>query len=92
MTYAELIAAQDAQRTQRNFISLLSGITGTDQSYANADGYAVNQPGGYQVVQPYGAGGVGIEGQPISNLQGGGVVISMPLILICGLAFLLLKH
>jgi hypothetical protein len=90
MTNNELIAAQDSQRTQRNFIALLSGAFGTDHSMANEDGFAINQPGGYQTMGYNGA--VGVEGQPISNLQGGGgLVITLPFLLICGVAFLLLK-
>lgn len=90
MTNNELIAAQDSQRTQRNFIALLGGVFG-DHSMANEDGYAVNAPGGYQSIGTTYGGGVGIEGQPQSNLQNGGLVISFPFLLLCGVAFLVLK-
>lgn len=87
MTQDELIAAQDGQRTQRQFISLLGGVFGLDQSLASQDGYAVNQPGQYQTVTPF---GVAVEGRPISNQQS--VTFTLPLLLLAGLAaFLILK-
>lgn len=79
MTYEELVAAQDKQRTARQFISFLGGAFG-DQSMANEDAYAYNLPGQYQSISRY---GVGIEGVPISNLQGGGgITLSLPMLLI----------
>lgn len=92
MTNNELIAAQDSQRTQRNFISLLGGVFGADHSMADEDGYAVNSPGGYTVMAPYGVGGVALEGQAVSTTQRGGVVITMPMLLVAGALFLLWKH
>ncbi|WP_341904022.1 hypothetical protein [Polaromonas sp. YR568] len=91
MTYEELIAAQDRQRTQRSFISLLSGALGVpEQSYANEDSYAINRPGQYTTITPYGQS---VEGQPISNLQNFmGLGMSLPmLLLIGGVAYLALK-
>ena len=87
MTQDDLIAAQDSQRTQRQFISLLGGVFGVDQSPASQDGYAVNAPGQYQTVTPY---GVAVEGRPISNQQA--VTFTVPMLLLAGLAaFLILK-
>lgn len=83
MTQSELIAAQDAQRTQRSFISLLAaGLGVSDQSYAGEDGSAVNNPGQYQAINPR-TGAVGVEGQPISSIQRG-VLLSSPLVLVAG--------
>lgn len=97
MTYQEIIAAQDEQRTQRNFISLLGGVLGVDQSMAHEDGSDRNAPGGYQSMAPFGVGGVGLEGRPVSNLQGsvsgGGVSITWPLIaLIGGVVYLAMQQ
>ena len=96
MTYLELIAEQDKQRTQRNFISFLGGALGVDQTMAYEDGSVRNVPGGYQTMAPYGVGGVGLEGRPISNLQGslttGGLALTWPMMLLLGGgAYLLLK-
>lgn len=92
MTYTELIAEQDRQRTARNFISMVGGIAGVDQSYSDDDYRAQNLPGTYQTIGSgtYG-GGVAVEGQSVSTLQGGKLVISFPFLLLCGLGFLLLK-
>ena len=88
MTYLELIAEQDKQRTQRNFISFLGGAFGLDQAMAYDDASVYNAPGGYQVMAPYGVGGVGIEGKPISNVQGsvttGGLSLTWPMLLLLG--------
>jgi hypothetical protein len=98
MDINQLTAAQDEQRTQRNFIALLGGAlgVGSDTSLAGQDGYAVNGTGQYQTMAPYGVGGVGVEGRPISSLQpgyvGGGVVITLPMLLLgAGAAYLLMK-
>lgn len=89
MTNEDLIAAQDQQRTVRSFISFLSGAFGVDQSMAGADGYTTNRPGQYLTVTPYGQA---VEGQPISNVQSGGVFLSLPMLLLMGgAAFLVLK-
>ena len=88
MTYEELINAQDKQRTQRSFISLLSGALGVDQSYAEQDYYARNPPGQYTTVSPY---GVSVEGLPLSNQQAG-IRLTLPvLLLIAGGVYLALK-
>lgn len=96
MTYLELIAEQDKQRTQRNFISFLGGALGIDQAMAYDDASVYNAPGSYQTMAPYGVGGVGIEGRPISNLQGsvttGGLALTWPMILLLGgVAYLFMK-
>lgn len=81
MTYEELIAAQDKQRTQRSFIAFLSGAMGIqDQSYAEQDSYAVNRPGQYTTISPYGQS---VEGLPISNQQGV-FGLSLPMLLLIG--------
>lgn len=89
MTYEELIAEQDKQRTQRSFISFLSGAFGVqDQSYAEQDYYAANRPGQYTTISPYGQS---VEGLPISNQQGV-LGLSLPmLLLIGGVAYLAMK-
>lgn len=92
MNQYDLIAEQDKQRTQRSFISFLSGAFGVnDQTYAGQDGYAYNQPGQYQTIGVNGS--VGIEGQPYSTAQAGAVVMS-PLVLIALAvgAYLVLKR
>ncbi len=92
MNENDLIAAQDDQRTKRNFISLLSGFLGlNDASYAGHDGYAQNYPNGYQVIGPN--GGVGIEGVAQSNLQTTKVQVSgnTLLLLAVGAYFLMKK-
>lgn len=96
MTYLELMAEQDKQRTQRNFISFLGGALGVDQAMSYDDASVYNAPGGYQVMQPYGVGGVGLEGRPISNLQGsvttGGLSLTWPMMLLLGgVAYLMTK-
>lgn len=89
MTYEELIKAQDEQRTARSFISFLGGVFGNDQTTAGQDAYSYNQPGQYQNVSPY---GVSVEGRPVSNLQGGAITLSLPVLLIGGLlAYAVLK-
>jgi hypothetical protein len=85
----QLIADQDAQRPARLFLSFLQSATGNDQSLSGADGVAVNNPGQYTTVTPY---GVSVEGRPISNLQN--ATLSMPLALVAvGVVLLLVwKH
>lgn len=60
---------QDELRTERNFISLLSGALGiSDQSLATQDGLVYNPPGQYQVINPT-TGAVGVQGSPVSTAQ-----------------------
>lgn len=60
---------QDQQRTGRLFLAAIGSAMGiNDQSYLGQDGYAVNYPGQYQSIGTGGA--VGIEGRPVSNVQG----------------------
>ncbi|MGC1173125.1 hypothetical protein [Polaromonas sp.] len=81
MTYEELIAEQDRQRTKRSFISFLGGALGvSDQSYAQEDGYALNRPGQYTTISPYGQS---VEGLPISNQQNV-LGLSLPMLLLIG--------
>jgi len=81
MTYEELIAEQDKQRTQRSFISFLSGAFGVqDQSFAEQDYAATNRPGQYTTISPYGQS---VEGLPISNQQGV-LGLSLPMLLLIG--------
>ncbi len=92
MNQNDLIAAQDDQRTKRNFISLMSGFLGlNDASYAGQDNSAQNFPNGYQVIGPNGA--IGIEGIAQSNLQNTQVKLSGNtwLLLAVGAYFLLKK-
>lgn len=91
MTNEELIAQQDQLRTARQFISLLGGITGQDQSLSGTDYAAVNSSGQFTNVGPY---GTSVEGQPIiAYSQTGGMTIA-PVLVLAGLAvaaFILLK-
>ena len=67
MSSTNLIQRQDELRTERNFISLLSGAFGlNDQSIAGQDGVAVNYPGQYQVINPS-TGAIGVQGAPVST-------------------------
>ena len=61
----DLTAVQDALRPARGFINTLAGLA-NDQSYANADGYAYNQPAQYQII---GADGAAIEGTTYYTTQ-----------------------
>ena len=83
MTYEQLIAEQDKQRTARSFISFLGGALGVqDQSYAEQDFYAANRPGQYTTISPYGQS---VEGLPISNQQTVlGLGLSLPMLLLIG--------
>jgi hypothetical protein len=63
------VQRQDELRSERNFISLLSGALGiNDQSLASQDGMAVARPGRYQVIDPV-TGAVGVQGSPMSTAQ-----------------------
>lgn len=91
MTYEQLIAEQDKQRTARSFISFLGGALGVqDQSWAGEDAYAVNRPGQFTTISPYGQS---VEGLPISNQQNVlGLGLSLPMLLLLGgIAYIALK-
>lgn len=91
MTYEQLIAEQDKQRTARSFISFLGGALGVqDQSWAGEDAYAVNRPGQYTTISPYGESVVGL---PVSNMQGGTLFgLSLPMLLLLGgVAYIAMK-
>lgn len=75
---ADIVQQQDSQRTARAFISFLATATGADQSYADADGYAVNYPRQYTVI---GGNGLGVEGTS-TRAAAGGVVLSPTLLLL----------
>lgn len=82
MTYEQLIAEQDKQRTARSFISFLSGALGVqDQSWAGEDAYAANRPGQYTTISPYGESVVGL---PVSNQQATVLGMSLPMLLLIG--------
>lgn len=86
----DIVQAQDEQRTKRAFISFLSTAFGVDQTMANADGYAVNQPRQYQTIGPSGV--VGVEGTSQNTAQAS--VMGSPLVLIllgAGLVYLVLQ-
>lgn len=66
---ADQVQRQDELRTERNFISLLSGALGiNDQSYAGTDSVAYSPPGQFQSINPQ-TGAVAVEGTSISSTQ-----------------------
>lgn len=82
-------AQQDALRTVRQFISGLYS-SGSDQTYAGQDAYAVNQPYQYQTIGSNGA--VAVEGAAVSNAQTAAKIGSPLVILgVVVVAYLLLK-
>lgn len=86
---ADATSTQDGLRSQRQFVSLLSGFFGfEDQSMANADGQTASPPGGYQVIDPS-TGAVGAQGAPVSTAQGAGGMspaVLVGLVAVIGLA------
>lgn len=85
---SDRIAAADRNRTALQFLSFLNGATGSEQSYAGADNMAVNYPGQYQTISPY---GVSTEGQAVSNKQSTVRISSGVLLLLAaGVAFVVL--
>ena len=72
--------ANDQNRVARAFVSFVSSAIGNDQTYANQDGYAVNQPRQYQTIGPGGL--VGIEGTSISNGQKSVALTASPLVFV----------
>jgi hypothetical protein len=86
-----LIRRQDELRPYRQFLSLVSGVTG-DQSYNDMDSYGANPTGQFTSVGPYSSA---VEGQPIVTYSpNNGTVSIAPVVLLIGLglaAFVLLK-
>lgn len=85
-----LIRRQDELRPYRQFMSLLSGLTG-EQTYSGADQNTGNPTGQFVSVGPY---GTSVEGQPIVTYSPTGGVTMAPVVLLIGLgvaAILLLK-
>lgn len=78
---AALIQRQDELRPVRQFLSLVSGITG-DQSYGYVDGLGVNPPGQFQTYGPYGQA---VEGQPIMSYSSTGGVTIAPVLVMLGM-------
>jgi hypothetical protein len=80
---------QDAMRPFRQFVGLLNSAV-NEQSWAGADGQAVNVPYQYQTI---GRSGAAVEGSAVStNAQGEPQQgIPMGLLLFVGLAYLVLK-
>lgn len=77
-TVQDATAQQDALRPLRQFVGLLSVLT-NEQTWANADQYATNQPYQYQAIGPT---GVAVEGAPIATTNSGGLVISNGLLML----------
>lgn len=66
---ADQVQRQDELRTERNFISLISGVIGlNDQSYAGTDGVVANPPGQFQSINAQ-TGAVAVQGTSISTAQ-----------------------
>lgn len=86
MTAAEqqqkLIEDQDRLRTLRQFVSLLGGMSGTDQTLAGTDYAAVNAPGQFTSVGPY---STSVEGQPILTYSAQSGMTVSPLLVLVGL-------
>ena len=85
-----LIRRQDELRPYRQFMSLVSGLTG-DQTYSGADQTGANPTGQFVSVGPY---GTSVEGQPIVTYSPNSGVTMAPVVLLIGLgvaAILLLK-
>lgn len=64
----DAVQVNDENRTARLFVGFLANAFGSDQSLANADYSAINQPRQYQALGPGGL--VGVEGTSRSNAQG----------------------
>lgn len=83
--------AQDELRTQRNFISLLSGAFGLgDQAFADTDSQVYNPPGQYQVINPT-TGQVAVQGTSVSTAQQSAQFMPLVLIALALGAVLLLR-
>lgn len=79
---AELERRQDELRPVRQFLSLLSGLSG-DQTYGNTDPVAYNTPGQFS---SYGPTGQAVEGQPIITYSPTAGMTVSPFILLAGAA------
>lgn len=92
MYTTQQVQQQDELRTQRNFISLLSGALGlNDQAYAGADSMVYNPPGQYQTINPS-TGAVAVQGTSVSSSQQRAEIVPLLLIaLAVGAGFLLLR-
>jgi hypothetical protein len=94
MNEADLIAAQDDQRTKRNFIAFLSGAFGVnDTSSVGQDNSAKNPPGGYQVIgQNREIGNDGMTGSNLVSLSTKNLSITPGFLLLCaGLIYMARK-
>lgn len=81
-----LIRRQDELRPYRQFMSLMSGLSGADQSYTGTDTVAYNPTGQFVSVGPYGQS---VEGQPIAlTAQGQSPAATIQPIYFIGLAVL----
>lgn len=86
----ELERRQDELRPYRQFMSLVSGLSG-EQTFGNADYVASNAPGQFSTYGPYGQA---VEGQPLMSYNQSQGVTLAPVLLLAGVAlaaFLLLK-
>jgi hypothetical protein len=85
-----LIKRQDELRPYRQFMSLVSGISG-EQTYSGADGVGYNPTGQFVSTGPYSQA---VEGQPIVTYSPSSGVSIAPVVLLIGLgvvAFLAMK-
>jgi hypothetical protein len=92
MTEADVIAANDRDRTFRSFINFVATASG-DQTLAAQDGIPANMPGAYQSVGTWG-GDVAVEGKPLSTAQNRAATAATPammLLLLGVVAFFALK-
>ena len=87
---AELERRQDELRPVRQFLSLVSGISG-DQSYSGTDSMGVNAPGQFSTYGPYGQA---VEGQPLMTYNSAAGMTLSPMVLLAGaavVAYLLMR-
>jgi hypothetical protein len=82
-TTEELIVQQDQLRTVRQFVSLLSGVAGQEQTLSGTDFAPVNASGQFTTVGPYGQS---VEGQPILTYSPSMGVTAAPVLVLAGLA------
>lgn len=81
-TQQDLINQQDQLRSVRQFVSLLAGATGQDQTLSGTDFAAVNAPGQFSSVGPY---GTAVEGQPIISYSKAQGMTIAPAVVLVGL-------
>lgn len=79
----KLIEQQDQLRSIRQFVSLIGGFSGNDQTLAGTDFAAVNAPGQFSSVGPY---GTAVEGQPIITYSPQQGMTVAPMLVLAGLA------